>query len=178
MRPLYNNVNHISLFTMKKILVSLFLSLFTFMVVDAADPFNGKYSTPYGTIPFDKIKLSDYEPAFKKGIRMQEQEINAIVNQRSMPTFENTIEALDRSGSYLSRVANVFFALLSAESNDEMMAISQRVQPLLSEHSNNISLNEKLFERIKYVYDNRDKLASNRPCSKRRMTRLPATAPT
>ncbi len=161
MRPLYNNVNHISLFTMKKILVSLFLSLFTFMVVDAADPFNGKYSTPYGTIPFDKIKLSDYEPAFKKGIRMQEQEINAIVNQRSMPTFENTIEALDRSGSYLSRVANVFFALLSAESNDEMMAISQRVQPLLSEHSNNISLNEKLFERIKYVYDNRDKLDLN-----------------
>ena len=131
------------------------------MVVDAADPFNGKYSTPYGTIPFDKIKLSDYEPAFKKGIRMQEQEINAIVNQRSMPTFENTIEALDRSGSYLSRVANVFFALLSAESNDEMMAISQRVQPLLSEHSNNISLNEKLFERIKYVYDNRDKLDLN-----------------
>ena len=158
MRPLYNNVNHISLFTMKKILVSLFLSLFTFMVVYAADPFNGKYSTPHGTIPFDKIKLSDYEPAFEKGIRLQEQEIDAIVNQRSMPTFENTIEALDRSGSYLMRVANVFFALLSAESNDEMMAISQRVQPLLSEHSNNISLNENLFERIKFVYDNRDKL--------------------
>lgn len=146
---------------MKKILVSIFLALFTFMVVQAADPFNGKYNTPHGTIPFDKIKLSDYEPAFKKGIRLQEQEINAIVNQRSMPTFENTIEALDRSGSYLSRVANVFFALLSAESNDEMMAISQRVQPLLSEHSNNISLNEKLFERIKYVYDNRDKLDLN-----------------
>ena len=148
---------------MKKILVSIFLALFTFMVVQAADPFNGKYNTPHGTIPFDKIKLSDYEPAFKKGIRLQEQEINAIVNQRSMPTFENTIEALDRSGSYLSRVANVFFALLNSEiaRNDEMMAISQRVQPLLSEHSNNISLNEKLFERIKYVYDNRDKLDLN-----------------
>lgn len=75
-----------------------------------------------------------------------------------MPTFENTIEALDRSGQLLSRVANVFFALLSAESTPEMMEISQRISPKLSEHSNNISLNEKLFERIKFVYDKRDLL--------------------
>ena len=75
-----------------------------------------------------------------------------------MPTFENTIEALDRSGQMLNRVASAFFALLSAESNDEMMEISQRVQPMLSEHSNNISLNEKLFDRIKFVYDRRDQL--------------------
>ncbi len=122
------------------------------------NPFFEAYQTPHGTVPFDKIKLEHYEPAFQKAIEENQQEINAIVNQRSMPTFENTIEALDRSGQLLSRVANVFFALLSAESNDEMMEISQHVQPLLSEHSNNINLNEKLFERIKYVYDRRDSL--------------------
>lgn len=72
-----------------------------------------------------------------------------------MPTFENTIEALEKSGSYLNRVASVFFALQGAESDDEMMEISTRIQPLLSEHSNNISLNEQLFERIKFVYDRR-----------------------
>ncbi len=126
-----------------------------------ADPFNGKYRTPHGTIPFNKIENSDYEPAFIKGIKLQEQEINAIVNQRSTPTFENTIVALERSGSYLNRVASVFFALLSAESNDEMMEVSQRIQPLLSEHSNNISLNEKLFERVEFVYNRRAELGLN-----------------
>ncbi len=127
-------------------------------MAQAANPFYGKYNTPHETVPFDKIKLSHYEPAFKKAIKQNQQEINAIVNQRSMPTFENTIEALDRSGAMLNRVGGTFFALLSAEGNDEMMEISQRIQPLLSEHSNNISLNEKLFQRIKYVYDRRDQL--------------------
>ena len=141
---------------MKKILLSA-LTVFTIMA-QAANPFFGTYKTPHQTVPFDKIKLSHYEPAFQKAIEENQKEIDAIVNQRSMPTFENTIEALDRSGQMLNRVASVFFALLSAESNDEMMEISQRVQPLLSEHSNNISLNETLFERIKFVYDRRDQL--------------------
>ena len=127
-------------------------------MAQAANPFFGTYKTPHQTAPFDKIKLSHYEPAFKKAIEENQKEIDAIVNQRSMPTFENTIEALDRSGQMLNRVASAFFALLSAESNDEMMEISQRVQPMLSEHSNNISLNEKLFDRIKFVYDRRDQL--------------------
>ena len=127
-------------------------------MAQAANPFFGTYKTPHQTVPFDKIKLSHYEPAFKKAIEENQKEIDAIVNQRSMPTFENTIEALDRSGQMLNRVASAFFALLSAESNDEMMEISQRVQPMLSEHSNNISLNEKLFDRIKFVYDRRDQL--------------------
>ncbi len=127
-------------------------------MAQAANPFFGPYKTPHQTVPFDKIKLSHYEPAFKKAIEENQKEIDAIVNQRSTPTFENTIEALDRSGRMLNRVANVFFAVLSAEGNDEMMEISQRVQPMLSEHSNNISLNEKLFERIKFVYDRRDQL--------------------
>lgn len=141
---------------MKKFLLSA-LTVFTIMA-QAANPFFGTYKTPHQTVPFDKIKLSHYEPAFKKAIEENQKEIDAIVNQRSMPTFENTIVALDRSGQMLNRVASVFFALLSAESNDEMMEISQRVQPMLSEHSNNISLNEKLFERIKFVYDRRDQL--------------------
>lgn len=141
---------------MRKI-VLLLLTAFTLMT-QAANPFFGKYKTPYETVPFDKIKITDYEPAFEKGMAEHQKEIDAIVNQRSMPTFENTIEALDRSGQLLSRVANVFFALLSAESTPEMMEISQRISPKLSEHSNNISLNEKLFERIKFVYDKRDLL--------------------
>ena len=119
------------------------------------DPFCGEYDTPHNTVPFDKISNALYEPAFQKGVDLQVEEINAIVNQRSIPTFENTIVALEESGSYLNRVAGVFFALQGAESDDEMMEISQRIQPLLSEHSNNISLNEQLFERIKFVYDHR-----------------------
>ena len=144
---------------MKKTLVFV-LTLFTCMA-QAANPFFGTYKTVRQTTPFNKIKNADYEPAFMKGIEEQQKEIDAIVNQRSMPTFENTIVAFDRSGKLLDRVASTFFALLSAESNDEMMEISQRIQPALSEHSNNISLNEKLFQRIKFVYDKRDQLDLN-----------------
>ena len=146
---------------MKNFLVSISLGLFALMTTQCTtnnnqvDPFCGEYDTPHNTIPFDKISNKLYEPAFQKGVELQVAEINAIVNQRSIPTFENTIVALEESGSYLNRVASVFFALQGAESDDEMMEISQRVQPLLSEHSNNISLNEQLFERIKYVYDRR-----------------------
>lgn len=127
-------------------------------MIQASNPFLSKYRTPYSTAPFDKIKTEHYEPAFEAGIRQHQQEIDAIVNQRSTPTFENTIEALDRSGDLLTRVSSVFFALLSAESNDEMMEISQRISPKLSEHSNNINLNEGLFQRVKAVYDNREEM--------------------
>lgn len=146
---------------MKKFLVSISLGLFALMTTQCTtnnnqiDPFCGEYDTPHNTIPFDKISNKLYEPAFQKGIDLQVEEINAIINQRSIPTFENTIVALEESGSYLNRVASVFFALQGAESDDEMMEISQRISPLLSEHSNNISLNEQLFERIKSVYDHR-----------------------
>ena len=146
---------------MKKFLVSISLGLFALMTTQCTtnnnqiDPFCGEYDTPHNTIPFDKISNKLYETAFQKGIDLQVEEINAIINQRSIPTFENTIVALEESGSYLNRVASVFFALQGAESDDEMMEISQRISPLLSEHSNNISLNEQLFERIKFVYDHR-----------------------
>lgn len=152
---------------MKKFLVSICLGFFALMTTQCAtnnsntDPFSGEYDTPHGTIPFDKITNDLYEPAFQKGIALQVAEIDSIVNQSEEPTFENTIVALEKSGSYLNRVASVFFALQGAESDDEMMEISTRIQPLLSEHSNNINLNEKLFERIKSVYDRRAELNLN-----------------
>ena len=127
-------------------------------MTQAANPFFGKYKTPHETTPFNKIKVTDYEPAFEEGMRQHQKEIDVIINQRAIPTFENTIEALDASGKLLNRVANVFFALLEAESNDDMIEISQRISPKLTEHSNNITLNEKLFERVKFVYDKRNDL--------------------
>ena len=117
-------------------------------MTQAANPFFGKFKTPRETAPFDKIKITDYEPAFQEGIRQHQKEVDAIVNQRSTPTFENTIEALERSGSLLNKVSTIFFAVSEAEGNDEMMAISQRISPILSEHGNNINLNERLFERV------------------------------
>lgn len=143
-----------------KLLLSVVLASFISMA-QAGNPFLEEYKTIHQTIPFDQIKTEHYEPAFEEGIKEQQQEIDAIVNQRSIATFENTIEALEQSGELLGRVSNVFYALLSAESNDEMMEISQRISPKLSEHGNNINLNEKLFERVKFVYDQQDKLDLN-----------------
>ena len=127
-------------------------------MTQAANPFFGKFKTPRETAPFDKIKITDYEPAFQEGIRQHQKEVDAIVNQRSTPTFENSIEALERSGSLLNKVSTIFFAVSEAEGNDEMMAISQRISPILSEHGNNINLNERLFERVKFVYDKKGEL--------------------
>lgn len=122
----------------------------------AQNPFFSTYKTPHGTPPFDKIKNEHYEPAFEKGMAEQAQEINKIATSKDVPTFKNTIEAFEQSGKLLSKVAIVFYNLLSSESNDEMMDISQKLSPKLSEHQNNISLNEDLFKRIKTVYDERN----------------------
>ena len=115
------------------------------------------FSKPYNTIhnvtPFDQIQVSDYEPGIMQGIKEEDDEIESIINNPDIPTFENTIEALEKTGQTLHRVTNVFFNLLSCETNDEMEEIVNKVQPALSEHSNNIGLNEKLFARIKTVYD-------------------------
>ncbi len=124
----------------------------------AENIFLQEFNTPLNTAPFDQITNADYEPAIQAGIEQQIAEINAIVNQRSTPTFENTIIALENSGAVLDRVLNTFYPLLSAECDDEMMEISSRVIPQLSEHSSNISLNEQLWERIKYVYNQREAL--------------------
>lgn len=138
-----------------------FLILFTIIMtinINSQNPFFSEYKTPHETAPFDKIKNEDFEPAFDKGIEEHQIEIDAIVNNPEAPTFANTIEAYEKAGKLLSSVSSVFFNLLSAESNDEMMEISQRLSPKLSEHGNNISLNEDLFDRIKVIYDKRKDL--------------------
>lgn len=124
---------------------------------DAVNPFSTEYATPFGVPPFDEIKLEHYKPAFLKGMEEQAKEIDAIVNARSMPDFENTIVALDQSGQLLRRVSAVFYGLNSANTSDEMQALSKELSPLLSKHSDDISLNPRLFERVKQVYDNKEK---------------------
>jgi len=122
------------------------------------NPFFREYTTPHGTTPFDRIKISDYEPAFEEGIRQLAAEVTAIADNTEEPTFGNTIIALERSGKLLDKVSSAFFNVLSAESNDEMMEISQRISPKLSESSNNIFLNEKLFTRVQNIYEKRESL--------------------
>ena len=124
---------------------------------DAVNPFFTEYATPFGVPPFDEIKLEHYKPAFLKGMEEQAKEIDVIVNARSMPDFENTIVALDQSGQLLRRVSAVFYGLNSANTSDEMQALSKELSPLLSKHSDDISLNPRLFERVKQVYDNKEK---------------------
>lgn len=126
---------------------------------NVSNPFFEKYDTPHGTTPFDQIKTEHYEPAILEGIRRQAAEIDAITGNSQAATFENTVLAYEQSGELLSRVITVFGNLRSAETNDELQEIAQKMIPLLSEHSNNISLNEKLFERIKAVYDRKDELS-------------------
>nr|WP_321481192.1 M3 family metallopeptidase [uncultured Bacteroides sp.] len=123
------------------------------------NPFFEKYNTPHQTVPFDKIKVEYYEPAIRLGIENQIAEINAIVNNPEQPTFANTILAYEKSGRLLDQVTTVFGNLRSAETNDELQNIAQKMIPLLSEHSNNITLNKKLFERIKAVYKQKEKLS-------------------
>ena len=123
------------------------------------NPFLTDYSTLHGTVPFHLIKTEHFEPALRQGMERHNEEIAAIVNQPEAPDFANTIVALEKSGGLLNRVSTVFGNLLSAETSDEMQAIAEKMMPLLSEHSNNITLNEKLFARIKTVYETTDKEA-------------------
>ncbi len=119
------------------------------------NPFFTAFDTPYGVPAFDKIKNEHYLPAFKEGIKRQEQEIKAITDNKEAPDFENTILALDQSGEMLTTVSSVFFNLLSAVSSDSLQAIAKEVTPLVTDHQNNIMLNEDLFKRVKAVYDSR-----------------------
>ena len=110
---------------------------------------------------FDLIQLDHYLPAFESAIAAQKAEVDAIINNPEAPTFANTIEALDRTGIQLERVAGVFFNVLEADGNDEMNAIAEKVSPMLSELSDGILLNDALFQRVKAVYDQRDELGLN-----------------
>lgn len=116
------------------------------------------FNTPHEAAPFDRIKTEDFEPAIAEAIALHQAEIDAIVAQDEAPTFANTIEAMELSGSKLGRITSIFFNLLSANGDDEMIAASERISPLLTEHSNNINLNEALFKRVKTVYEQRDTL--------------------
>lgn len=114
--------------------------------------FFAEYDTPFGTPPFDNISTDDFAPAFEAGIKEQQEEIDAIANNAEAPTFENTVLALDNSGKILTRVSSVFYGLTGAETNDELQAIAKELSPKLAEHSDNIYLNDKLFQRINTLH--------------------------
>lgn len=116
------------------------------------------FNTKYDTAPFSQIKLENYEPAFIVNIATAKAEIDAIIKNTEAPTFENTIVALDFSGNLLERLSSIFFNLNSAETCDEMQKIAQKVSPLLTEFSNDITLNEDLFKKVKAVYEQKDSL--------------------
>ena len=121
--------------------------------IDTSNPLLAEWDTPYATPPFDKIKITDYEPAFETAIAVSRAEIDAIVNNPAKPTFKNTIVAMERQGALLGRIAGIFYNLREADTSDEMDAIALRIQPKMTELSNDIALNPQLFERVKAVYE-------------------------
>ena len=144
---------------MKKSIVLFSLTTICAMLT-AQNPFLNyqNWKTPHGTYPFDAIKVEHYMPAFDEGIKQGLAEIDAIANNPAAPTFANTIEAYEKAGKLLSVVASCFYNLTSAETNDSLAALELELSPKLSEYSSTILLNEKLFERIKTVYEQKDKL--------------------
>ncbi len=121
-------------------------------------PLLEQWDTPFGVPPFEAIKLEHYQPAFEAAMQQHRQEVRAIYVKRSTPTFDNTIAALDRSGALLDQVSNVFFAMTSAMTNDPLQAIAKEIAPKLSQHRDEIFLNELLFQRIEAVYESQDQL--------------------
>lgn len=140
----------------KKILLSVTLA--SALMTQAQNIFESEFNTVHNTAPFSKITNADYEPAIDRGIKLALAEIDAITSNPEAPTFENTIVALERNGRDLNRVLNVFFPLLSADADDEMMELSTRISPKLSDFSTSITLNADLWKRVKSVYDNRASL--------------------
>lgn len=129
-------------------------------VIDTTNPLLSEWTTPYQTPPFDKIELKDYKPAFEVAIAVARAEIAGITANKAKPTFENTIVPLERSGALIGRIAGVFFNLLSAATSPEMQQISLEVQPMLTAYSNDLFLNEALFERVKKVHKKPGKLTA------------------
>lgn len=130
------------------------------------NPFLSEYTTPFQVPPFEEIKMEHYKPAFLQGMEEQAKEIEAIVNNNEPATFENTIVALDQSGKLLSKVSIVFSGQNSANTNDEMQALSRELSPLLSKHSDDINLNQQLFARVKEVYEQRESLGLDKEQAK------------
>lgn len=122
------------------------------------NPFFEPYNTPHDTVPFDRITTADYEEAFMEGIRRDNESIDKLINDPAEPTFDNTLARVDLSKGphyydLLDRVSNVFSCMLSAETNDDLDTLAQKLSPILTQHANDVSLNPRLFERIKRVYD-------------------------
>ena len=116
------------------------------------------YKTPHQTIPFNEIKTEHYFPAFEEAMKQHMQNVDAIINNPDVATFENTIVALEHSGALITKVSSPFYNLLSSETTDELQDIAEKISPIVTEHSNSINLNEKLFARVKTVYLQKDKL--------------------
>jgi len=142
----------------KLCLIVFAILAFSFFGASEQNPFFSEFDTPFGVPPFERIKLEHYMPGFEAGMKQQMAEIDAIVEKAEPPTFANTIEALERSGDLLTRVSNVFFGLNSALTSDTMQAMAQEVAPKLSKHGDDILMNEKLFQRVKAVYEKKDGL--------------------
>lgn len=148
--------------TMKSMLLSVLVTLVAISsCVRQGDrnPFFSEYKTPFGTAPFREIRAEHYMPAFKEGMRRHKEEIKAIITNPEAPTFANTIEALEYSGKQLDKVSKVFYNINSAHTNDQLQGIAREIAPLLSKHNDDINLNDSLFQRIKAVYEQRDKLS-------------------
>lgn len=120
------------------------------------NPLLQKWDTPFETAPFEKIKVEHYLPAFEAAIAEHDKEIQAIIDNAEAPTFDNTIAALDYSGETLSKVAGVFFNMMAANTSEELQKVNEKVGPMMATHSDNVSMNAKLFEKIKAVYDAKD----------------------
>ena len=147
---------------MKRFLLSAFAAVFMLMICSCdKNPLLQEWDTPFGIPPFEEVKTEHYMPAFIKAMEIHDKEIDAIINSKEEPTFENTIEAYDKSGELLMKVAVVFSGESGINSTDEIMAIGKELSPLQSRHYSGISLNEKLFQRIKAVYDKRESLNLN-----------------
>jgi len=144
-------------------LLRIAVSAALFMLISASaiagtNPLIERFDTPFGTPPFDKIKAEHYKPAYEEGMRRQLLEISKITGNPAAPTFANTIEAYEESGELLRRVESVFRSMNSANTNDTIQQIAKELAPRLSAHADAILFNEKLFARIKAVYDGRDRL--------------------
>ncbi len=126
---------------------------------EAKNPFFEVFDTPFGVPPFEKIKVGHYVPAVTKGIEQQKTQVDEIANSTQAPTFANTVEALDRSGELLSKVLPVFFSIRSAHTNDQVEKVAEQVVPLLTKHRDDIYLNDKLFQRIRAIYEQQKELS-------------------
>ena len=147
---------------MKKLSTLILLAFFSFScsnsMENSMNPFFTDYDAPYQIPPFDEVKEEHYMPAFEKGMKEQLEEIDQIANNPEQPTFENTLVELERTGKTLGKVADVFFNLLSSNTNEQMDKIAAEVSPKLSAHRDAISLNKKLYGRVNVVYEQRNTL--------------------